>query len=135
MWLAINFYNSSITFLLFDFLANFCILKNFVFVLVLKIFKNNSRQWHFLTFSARRLASRACCSQTNARSKALSFSSFIACIFFLIASMVIGFLVYFSTHKKILNKQKYNRKLLRVFVYIYNNNNWYLKKWMVEISM
>ena len=40
-----------------------------------------------LTLSALRLASLACCSQASARSMALSFSSFIACIFFLMASI------------------------------------------------
>ena len=40
-----------------------------------------------LTLSALRLASLACCSQASARSIALSFSSFIACIFFLMASI------------------------------------------------
>ena len=40
-----------------------------------------------LTLSALRLASLACCSQASALSMALSFSSFIACIFFLMASI------------------------------------------------
>ena len=40
------------------------------------------------TLSALRLASLACCSQASALSMALSFSSFIACIFFLMASMM-----------------------------------------------
>lgn len=47
-----------------------------------------------LTFSARVLASRASCSQTRARSRAPSLSTFIACIFFLMASMVAGFVFY-----------------------------------------
>lgn len=41
-----------------------------------------------LTLSALRLASFACCSQASALSMALSFSSFMACIFFLMASIV-----------------------------------------------
>ena len=45
------------------------------------------------TLSALRLASLACCSQASALSMALSFSSFMACIFFLMASMVIRVLV------------------------------------------
>jgi len=44
-----------------------------------------------LTFSARVLASRASCSQTRARSRAPSLSTFIACIFFLMASMSVLF--------------------------------------------
>ena len=43
--------------------------------------------YSLLTLSARRLASLACCSQASALSMALSFSSFMACIFFLMASM------------------------------------------------
>ena len=42
-----------------------------------------------LTLSALRLASLACCSQASALSMALSFSSFMACIFFLMASIVV----------------------------------------------
>ena len=47
-----------------------------------------------LTLSALRLASLACCSQASARSMALSFSSFIACIFFLMASMAKAVVVF-----------------------------------------
>lgn len=46
-----------------------------------------------LTFSARRAASLDCCSAVSARSTALSFSSFIACIFFLMASILAVFRV------------------------------------------
>lgn len=55
------------------------------------------------TFSARAFASRACCSQSNARSIALSFSSFIPCIFFLIASILNEFFLsaFYHTKEKI----------------------------------
>lgn len=43
------------------------------------------------TFSARRAASLDCCSAVSALSTALSFSSFIACIFFLMASILAAF--------------------------------------------
>lgn len=58
------------------------------------------------TFSARAFASRACCSQSNARSIALSFSSFIPCIFFLIASMAAVLFVHsFTRIEKVYLKQ------------------------------
>lgn len=58
------------------------------------------------TFSARVLASRASCSQTRARSKAPSLSTFIACIFFLMASMVLVLFLHYCTRKKLKSKWK-----------------------------
>lgn len=73
-----------------------------------------------LTFSARAFASRACCSQSNARSIALSFSNFIPCIFFLIASMVVVF-VPSLVHQENICGRKSKCDYKKIFVISWNS--------------